>query len=150
MTNESNHRLSRERRILAHAGKSPQRHVAGVIALTLAVVTYASQFGGAASLLHLRMSSYFLTAGADLSVVVSVEPDDENRSLTVFVDSADYLRSSMETLEGADAARAHQFRFKSLPAGQYELVARLEGPKGTREVTTAEFLVGAMGTHKPR
>ena len=96
----------------------------------------------ARSRLQLRISSYFLPAGSDLSVVVRVEPDEENRELTVFVDSGDYFRSSMEPLDGADAARAHQFRFKSLPAGQYSLVARLEGTKGVREVTSSEFTVG--------
>jgi hypothetical protein len=112
-----------------------------MVATTAALVASTAPLD-ARSRLQLRISSYFLPAGSDLSVVVRVEPDEENRELTVFVDSADYFRSSMEPLDGADAARAHQFRFKSLPAGQYALVARLEGTKGVREVTSSEFTVG--------
>jgi hypothetical protein len=102
----------------------------------------------ARSRLELRISRYFLPAGSDFSVVVWVEPHEENRELTVFVDSPDYFRSSMEPLEGADAARTHQFHFKSLPAGQYSLVARLEGTKGVREVTSSEFTVGLSALRK--
>jgi hypothetical protein len=112
-----------------------------LLATTAALVVSTAPLD-ARSRLQLRISSYFLPAGSDLSVVVRVEPDEENRELTVFVDSGDYFRSSMEPLDGADAARAHQFSFKSLPAGQYSLVARLEGTKGVREVTSSEFTVG--------
>ena len=113
-----------------------------LVATTAALVPITPTHVDARSRLQLRISSYFLPAGSDLSVVVRVEPEEENRELTVFVDSGDYFRSSMEQLEGADAARAHQFRFKSLPAGQYSLVARLAGTKGVREVTSSEFTVG--------
>src|SRR3954454_17248166 len=81
----------------------------------------------ASPLLQLRLSGRALPVAADLSVVVRVEPDDRNRDLVVMVDSGDYMRSSSEQLDGADAARAHQFWFKHLPEGQYALVAQLDG-----------------------
>src|SRR4051794_18547567 len=85
-----------------------------VFALTIAGVAAtaaAAHVAGAVPLLQLRLSGRILPAQSDLSVIVRVEPDADNRALTVLVDSADYLRSSSEQLDGADEARAHQFWF---------------------------------------
>jgi hypothetical protein len=131
-------KAQRERR--RWAGHSRQWVITGA-AIVLAGVA-AERADAAVALLQLRLSGRVLPVAGDLSVVVRVEPNDENRNLTVFVDCGEYMRSSSEQLEGADAARAHQFWFKHLPAGQYELVARLDGTTGTRDVASSNFVVG--------
>jgi len=109
----------------------------------MVVLPAAQRVDAAGALLQLRLSGRVLPVAADLSVVVRIEPDDQNRDLTVLIDSGEYMRSSSDQLEGADAARTHQFWFKHLPPGEYELVARLEGSTGTREVERSNFVVGS-------
>jgi len=113
-----------------------------IVAAMVMAPSAAGHLAATRSLVQLRLSGRTLPVASDLLVVVTVERDEENRDLTVMVDSGEYMRSSSEELEGADAARAHQFWFKHLPAGDYTVVARLEGSKGTREVAHSEFIVG--------
>src|SRR5436190_10628658 len=129
--NEDVMKAQRERR--GWAGHSRNWLILGIGAAIVMIGLAAERAEAASSALQLRLSGRVLPVAGDLSVVVRIEPNDENRDVTVFVDSGEYMRSSSEQLEGADAARAHQFWFKHLPAGQYELVARLDGTTGTRE-----------------
>jgi hypothetical protein len=96
----------------------------------------------ARSMLQLRLSGRLLTVASDLLVVVRVEPAEENRMITVAVDSSDYLRASSEELEGADAPLDHHFWFKHLPEGDYIVIATLQGTTGTGEVVTSDVQVG--------
>jgi hypothetical protein len=98
------------------------------------------------STIDMRLSGHILSVASDLSVVVRIEPAADNRTITVVVDSADYLRASSRELEGADAPVAHQFWFKHLPEGDYSVVATLDGAKGIREVASAEVQVGSATT----
>jgi len=137
-------KAQRERR--GWAGHSRNWLITGIGAAIAVLGFAAARADAAASQLQLRLSGRVLPVAGDLSVVVRIEPNDENRDLTVFVDSGEYMRSSSEELEGADAARTHQFWFKHLPAGKYELIARLDGTTGTREIANSNFVVGATAT----
>ena len=126
-----------------HDLRRNRRAIGWIAAAVSAVVLLAGETNGsAASMLQLQLSRRLLPVASDLSVIVRIERADENRRITVAVDSADYLRSSSEELEGADAAFAHQFYFKHLPDGDYTVTATLEGTKGTREVVTGNVQVG--------
>ena len=48
---------------------------------------------------------------------VLVARDDTNRSLRWEVDGPDYFRASQRDLDGAAAARRHEFMLRDLPAG---------------------------------
>lgn len=54
---------------------------------------------------------------------VLVARDEGNRSLRWEVDGPDYFRASQRALDGAAAARTHEFLLRDLPAGQFEVRA---------------------------
>jgi len=80
-------------------------------------------------------------AGADLRVVVRVTPDAGNRRLQLSVDAPTFYASTERQLDGMEGARAHTFSVKELPAGDYQIVATLEGSSGVRSRVTRTFKV---------
>lgn len=80
-------------------------------------------------------------AGSDLRVVVRVQPDAGNRRLQLSVDAPTFYASTERQLDGLDGARAHTFNVKELPAGDYQIVATLEGASGVRSRVTRTFKV---------
>jgi hypothetical protein len=80
-------------------------------------------------------------AGADLRVVVRVQPDAGNRRLQLSVDAPTFYASTERQLDGVQGARAHTFNVRELPAGDYQIVATLEGSDGIRSRVTRSFKV---------
>ena len=75
------------------------------------------------------------------SVVVRVLPDAGNRRLQLSVDAPTFYASTERQLDGVDGARAHTFNLHELPAGDYQIVAVLEGSTGVRTRLTRNFKV---------
>jgi hypothetical protein len=80
-------------------------------------------------------------AGADLRVIVRVQPDAGNRRLQLSVDAPTFYASTERQLDGMEGARAHTFNVRELPAGDYQIVATLEGSDGVRSRVTRSFKV---------
>ncbi|MGV3519905.1 hypothetical protein [Luteitalea sp.] len=80
-------------------------------------------------------------AGADLRVIVRVTPDAGNRRLQLSVDAPTFYASTERQLDGVEGARAHTFAVHQLPAGDYQIVATLEGSSGIRSRVTRSFKV---------
>jgi len=80
-------------------------------------------------------------AGADMRIVVRVQPEAGNRRLQLSVDGATFYASTERQLDGVDGARAHTFNLQELPAGEYQIVAVLEGNDGVRSRITRTFKV---------
>lgn len=80
-------------------------------------------------------------AGADLRVVVRVQPDAGNRRLQLSVDAPTFYASTERQLDGLEGARAHTFAVRELPAGEYQIVATLQGTDGIRSRVTRTFKV---------
>jgi hypothetical protein len=80
-------------------------------------------------------------AGADLRVIVRVMPDAGNRRLQLSIDAPTFYASTERQLDGLEGARAHTFAVKELPAGDYQIVATLEGSSGIRSRVTRSFKV---------
>ena len=80
-------------------------------------------------------------AGSDLRVVVRVLPDAGNRRLQLSVDAPTFYASTERQLDGMEGARAHTFAVKELPAGEYQIIATLEGSSGVRSRVTRSFKV---------
>jgi len=80
-------------------------------------------------------------AGADLRVVVRVQPDAGNRRLQLSVDAPTFYASTERQLDGFEGARAHTFAVRELPAGDYQIIATLEGASGVRSRVTRSFKV---------
>lgn len=80
-------------------------------------------------------------AGADMKIVVRVQPEAGNRRLQLSVDGATFYASTERQLDGVDGARAHTFNLHELPAGDYQIVAVLQGNDGVRSRITRSFKV---------
>lgn len=80
-------------------------------------------------------------AGADLRVVVRVTPDAGNRRLQLSIDAPTFYASTERQLDGLEGARAHTFAVQQLPAGDYQIIATLEGSDGIRSRVTRSFKV---------
>ena len=79
----------------------------------------------------LRVSPVVAMAPALVSARVTIEPNDDNRLLSLEIDSPNYRRASEMSLDGRNAPRTSLFDFKGLPSGLYEVRAVLSGPSGT-------------------
>jgi hypothetical protein len=79
----------------------------------------------AKELVEIKVRGYYFAAPATVPMIVAVEPAARNRMLVVEADSDDYFRSSAIELEGENEKRLHSVEFKSLPAGSYEIRARV-------------------------
>jgi hypothetical protein len=80
-------------------------------------------------------------APATIRVVVTVEPDAQNRELVIEADSGEYFTSSTVQLDGDKSARLQSFYLKELPAGSYEVAARVYHSDGSSHKATAEYMV---------
>jgi hypothetical protein len=91
--------------------------------------------------LTLRVSASVAAEPATILVVARIEPDARNRTLSVAADSGAYLRATEIPLDGDRDAATQEVWFKSLPAGQYEIVAQLRGTDGLQARATAHMQV---------
>ncbi len=114
------------------------RRAADTVDVTATVETTAS----ANKLIQsITFSPIVAFAGADLRVVVRVQPDAGNRRLHMIVDAPVFYASTERQLDGIDGARAHTFNVRELPPGDYQIVATLEGVGGIRSRVTRTFKV---------
>jgi hypothetical protein len=94
-----------------------------------ALLVVAPQVGGGQHL-ALRVSPVVAMAPAFLTIRTSIEPNDDNRRLSVVVDSGDYSTTSDIPLEGRNSARLSVIELKDVPSGLYEVRAVLMGSRG--------------------
>jgi len=78
----------------------------------------------------IRVSPAVAFAPAILTVRTTVEPSDENRMLSIEVDSSTYRRTSEIPLDGKNAQRTSVIELREVPTGLYEVHAVLVGPNG--------------------
>ena len=77
-------------------------------------------------------------APATLRVVVRIEPNATNRSLTIVADGENFFRSSEVSLDGDQAPKIIQMPFASVPGGQYDVYAVLKDASGRERATVHE------------
>jgi len=113
--------------------------LAGVVAVSALPV-------GAGEALRMRVSPVYSYEPATLLIELFVEPNAANRVLFVAAESPEFYRSSEIALEGERAARTNVVRYKSLPAGAYDVRATLIGVDGrVRASETQRVAVMSMG-----
>lgn len=98
--------------------------------LMLVAVSTPQARGNSNQRIAIRVSPVMAFAPAMLTVRTTIEPNDDNRSLSIEVDSDTYHRGSEITLDGKNAARLSVFDFRGVPSGLYEVRAVLFGPGG--------------------
>lgn len=80
--------------------------------------------------LRIDVSPRISQAPAQVRIRATVTPSAQNRALRVVADSGDFFRSSVLTLDGADAAPVTEMSFKNLPGGEYEVTVTLLDAQG--------------------
>lgn len=88
-----------------------------------------------------RVTPSVSMAPATIRVVVTVEPDANNRELVVQADSGLFFTSSTVQLDGDKASRLQSFVLKELPAGSYTINAQVVQRNGSSRQATSEYLV---------
>lgn len=76
-------------------------------------------------------------APSSLTIRLSITPDAENRALFVAAESGEFYRSSQVDLDGARAPKTSIFRYRSLPAGEYQVRSVLIGASGKERAVVA-------------
>lgn len=109
--------------------------IAACVVLTGAVTTNAREAVG------LRVSPNISMAPATVRVLVTVEPDANNKELVLEADSGSFYTSSVVQLDGDKSSRSQTFLFKELPAGTYEVTARVVQRNGDVHKASGEYMV---------
>jgi len=78
----------------------------------------------------LHVSPAVAFAPAILTVRTTIEPSDDNRMLSIEVDSSAYRRTSEISLDGKNSRRTNVIELRDVPSGLYEVRAVLVGPSG--------------------
>ena len=71
-------------------------------------------------------------APSNLTIRTRLVPNDENRTLDIVAESADFYRSSQIPLEGGQAPATITVEFRDLPQGEYEIYGVLTDRAGER------------------
>jgi hypothetical protein len=109
---------------------------AAVVVAACAVLGSAS--ATAREMVAVRVTPNLSIAPATVRVVVTVEPDADNRELELVADSGLFYTSSTVQLDGSKAPRLQWFVLTELPSGAYEVSARVvQKNGGTRRATTS-------------
>jgi methionine-rich copper-binding protein CopC len=77
---------------------------------------------------------------AQITIRVEVRPDEDNRAVEVVTDSAAYYRRSTQQLDGDNAAVAHVFRYRDVPAGDYVISVRVLSAGGRSIAVARAYL----------
>ena len=93
------------------------------------------------SRLRIEVSPRISSAPAVVTIRAIVKPDAANRGLQIVADSESYFRSSMVSLDGANAAPITETRLKNLPGGEYDVTVVLFDADGRRTVDRRQVMV---------
>jgi hypothetical protein len=113
----------------------PRRTVSGamkrffLIAVLFTLVAVAPSLKGSQRV-AIRVSPAVAMEPALLTIRATVEPNDENRKLSLTLESEGYATSSDIPLEGRNSARLNVVEIRDVPSGLYEVRAVLSGPSG--------------------
>jgi hypothetical protein len=100
-----------------------------VLAVCGLLVTVVISMDGSEPL-TIAVSPAFALAPATLKVRTRIEPNADNRRLTIVADGAEFYRSSEVQLEGEQAPKTIEMSFSSMPGGDYEVSAILTDSLG--------------------
>lgn len=87
---------------------------------------------GAGETITIAVSPRRSIGPTNLTVLLRVEPNADNRALEVVADSGDFYRSSQIQLDGDRAARTVYVEFRGVPSGEYQISGALLNSVGRR------------------
>jgi hypothetical protein len=97
------------------------------LVLTLAIIVLTAPSGRSVERLSMKLAPAVGSAPAVVTIRTRIEPNAENRTLTIVMQSGDYFRSSEVSLDGSNAPRVNEWVFRGIPAGRYAVTASLSG-----------------------
>jgi len=100
--------------------------------------------------LTLRVTPGVSSAPSTVTVRAYVERDPDNRALRVEADSGRFYRSSEIELDGDKAPTLNEFRLRSLPSGEYTVVATLIDAEGDPTVVRRGTAIVLSHAGEPR
>jgi hypothetical protein len=112
-----------------------------VIAVILGLITLTSPYLPAKEIVEITIRGHFYPAPATVPITIAVEPGENNRALTVEMDSDDFYRSSTIDLDGKNEKRLHMVEFRSLPAGAYVVRAEVRSKSQVLGTAVNELVV---------
>ena len=90
---------------------------------------------GSGQRVTLTLSPAHAFAPATVRIRARIEPNADNRVLTIVADGPNFYRSSDVPLDGEEAPRTVELWFKDVPAGDYEVSANLTTTSDRQRVT---------------
>src|SRR5262245_52033409 len=112
------------------------------VLLLAGILMIAAPVGGSEPL-TLRVSPMQSFAPANLYIRLSIEPNADNRVVSVVAESEDYYRSSEVALEGEQGPRTVIVQFRSVPEGQYQIRSVVGNAQG-KEVAAARQNINVL------
>ena len=88
--------------------------------------------------LRIAVSPAHSFAPSTLHVRVSLEPNDQNRRVTVIADSADFYRSSEVQLDGEQAPKTTTIEFRGVPGGSYQVYSVVQDQSGHTRASASQ------------
>jgi hypothetical protein len=85
--------------------------------------------------MSMRVSPRQALAPVNLRVSVRIEPNADNRVLTIVADSPEFYRSSQIQLEGDRAPKTVTIEYPNVPGGEYEVTSVLVNNMGRERAT---------------
>jgi len=82
--------------------------------------------------LTMKLSSHVAFAPCDLRIQLHLQPDPTDRELHVFADSGGFYRRSDWTIDGDKAPHLFVIEWRSLGAGEYDVIAQVGDTSGAR------------------
>jgi hypothetical protein len=110
-------------------------------ALTVSLVALGGAAGSAKDDVEIRLSGRYFAEPATVQMIITVEPDAQNRTLRVEADGDNMFSSTEIQLAGVREQRLHTVQFKNLPAGGYTLRAQVLSHNSVRSQATQEIMV---------
>lgn len=119
-------------------------------AATVIALLFAMAATGAREKLTLRVTPNVSSAPSTVIARAYVEPNADNRRLRVEADSGSFYRSSEVQLDGDKAPMLTEFRLRSLPSGEYTVMATLIDAMGAETVVRRTAIVLARFGEPPQ
>lgn len=89
----------------------------------------------------IHLNGYYYTEPATVRIQVTIEPDEQNRTLRIEADGDRMFRSTEVTLVGDAEKRTRTIEFKNLAAGTYVLRAEVRSSSRVRGMAEQELIV---------
>lgn len=117
-----------------------------ILLLTAVLMATTVLRGSAADCVGIQIHGHYFSEPATVRLVVTVEPDEANRTLRIEADGDRLFRSTEVNLEGLSEKRLHTVEFKNLPAGAYEIRAEVFSASEMRGMAADVLTVLGAGT----